>query len=81
MMAIKIVPEQRIFICDCCLKTIHPSSKRRDAKLVMHAHGLDYQGMAVGPGGWKYDLCDECCTAVEVAVQKTINERKPKGQS
>jgi len=57
-MSERIIPSQKIYICDICNKEhIRP---KEDPKLTYHQDALDYSGEPVGNATEKYDLCGVC---------------------
>ena len=70
-MSIKKIPAHEIVTCDCC-KRDATDRRAMSAHLTINRAGLDYQGMAVGPGGTSMDLCDSCCIRVEEAIAAVV---------
>lgn len=75
-MATRIIPAKSITTCDVCGRECDGNNRRKSATLTLDAAGLDYQGMAVGPGGFKLDMCDWCCGRVQGAVSDEIQKIK-----
>lgn len=67
-MATKTIPARTETTCDVCKVLCTPSNRAMSCTLNFDRAGLDYQGCAVGPGGFKLELCDKCCSELEDAV-------------
>ncbi len=77
----KLIPEKRIFVCDCCKRTEdkHVSMRRSmKANLHMNRSALDWQGNAVGDGSYRYDLCDECEILVTTSFRNIVKSQEEK---
>ena len=75
-MTTKVIPEKRIFICDCCGK--EDPRRVKKAVLTISRHALDYLGQAAANGTRSIELCDTCeSDIVEVinATQLLIREK------
>lgn len=68
-MATRMIPEKRIFICDCCLRENQP--RRMEGKLIFTGHALDYNGDPAACGDWSKELCDECYRMIATAINKS----------
>lgn len=68
----KTIPEQRIFVCDCCQQEgVHHA---KGTKLILKRNALDYQGQPVADGTVELDLCDECDGKVSEAINAVCIE-------
>lgn len=70
------VPKKVIITCDVCRKPCEGQSYRMSSILNMERAGLDYQGCAVGPGGYKYDLCDHCSHQITITIEQMMKAAK-----
>ena len=75
-MAIKIIPEQKIFICDVC-QNENPI-RAKHAVLTMKRDGLDFQGHAVADRSISFELCDDCETLITQAIDDEITRIREK---
>lgn len=61
-----IIPAKTVVTCDFCRRdsgqqnSNDKASFKSEARVAVIANGLDHLGIAVGPGGCSYDLCDGC---------------------
>lgn len=65
-MSTKVIPEKRIFVCDCCQR--ENQARKSNATLYLKADGCDWSGAAVGDASERWEFCDECLTAFKRAL-------------
>jgi hypothetical protein len=66
--------------CDICGTSVQDGKDRRPynwADIKCEADGYDYQGCAVGPGGWLITVCSTCHEAINSFIR---DRQKPKEQ-
>ena len=66
----RVIPEQRVFVCDVCEQEDGPRVKK--AQLILKRHALDWYGEAAADGTCKFDLCDKCETLMSKAINTAI---------
>lgn len=75
-MSVKTIPEQTVVVCDrcgeVCDKGLSGCRNRRNGKLVIESDLLDMLGDPVANGTRKFDLCDECLSKIEKAVDEAM---------
>lgn len=61
-MSTKIITEQRIVTCDCCLREIGNNGvwRAQNGGIIVKRDALDYQGAPCADAGISLDLCDKC---------------------
>lgn len=73
-MATKIIPEKRIFVCDCCGK--ENARRKMNTVLVFQCSALDFVGDPVGDGTTKSELCDDCAIKIREAINSETSKIK-----
>ena len=77
-MSVKVSPEVRTVICDCCQRVIGEKgvSRRQSGGLHIRRDALDMHGYACASADVKLDLCDDCLSSVSTAINAAcINVR------
>lgn len=70
----RTIPAQTIRVCDRCGSQ---DRHKLHGFVSVDRGGTDWQGNVVGPGGLKYELCDECVLAFEPVVVAFISMPRP----
>lgn len=78
-MSIKNIPAQVVKTCDACGVVMDSKTSRKEGKVTIKQHALDWNGHAVADGTVAMDLCDGCLSTVAGAVSAAISSIKKHG--
>jgi hypothetical protein len=76
----KTIPARTETTCDVCNRTCDLNNRRKSGIVNVGCNGLDYQGMAVGPGGFRLEVCDECLGYINDAIDSCVQSIKEDGK-
>jgi hypothetical protein len=77
-MITKVIPEQKITLCDACGVECNGDNRSLEGHLKVFQNVLDWYGKPVTGNNRAYDLCDRCMVAVVSAINAAVDTMKPK---
>jgi hypothetical protein len=74
-MATRKIPAREEVTCDVCGVLCDQHNRRQLGRFIVDCAGLDYQGMAVGNGGFSRDVCDKCLAVIVDVLEKACKKQ------
>lgn len=74
-MGIVKIPEKTVYTCDACERNFEKVAHSLEGKMSMSCEGLDYHGVAVGPGDrYSAIFCNKCYLKIRDGLAELIKE-------